>query len=234
MQSELIIVKTNNSVYSDYCDTKGWIMEAKIALATVNGKAFYLLVRELKRRNESFLSLRPCDGIPVSVRVVITTAKESERVSHKNVLIFDEGRGPAVIIDEAVRLAKGKKQYERLVVGVDPGRNFGVAALGDGVLLEAKNCSSPAEAADSVREMLMRNPAVQTTIRVGNGALTYVEELCRLLAAMVPENVAIESVEEEGTSKSLSERPQRRGEKDVKSAIRIGQKRGRLLLRRKK
>ncbi len=209
-------------------------MEQRIVLATVDGRAFYLLVRELKKRNEPFLSLRPQDSLPAGVRVVITTAKESERVNHPNILIFAEGRDAGVVVDEAVRLAKGKKQYERVVVGVDPGRNFGVAALGDRVLLEARNCPSPAAAAAAIREMLMRNPAIQATVRIGNGAPDYVDALFGLLTATIPENVAIESVEEGGTSKSPSERPHRRGERDVRSAIAIGQRRGTLLQRRKR
>jgi hypothetical protein len=209
-------------------------MEKKIAIATVDGKAFYLLVRELKKRNEPFLTLRPHESIPASVAVVITTSSETERVRHSSILTFDEDGNPAATVDEALRLTKGKRLYERLVVGVDPGRNFGVAALGDGVPLEARNCPSPAAAADSISEMLARNPAVQAVIRIGNGASTYVEELLRLLTTAVPENVAIESVEEGGTSKSLINHSHRRGEKDLKSAIKIGQKRGRSLPRRKK
>jgi hypothetical protein len=51
-------------------------MKAKIAVMTVCGKDYYLIVNELKRRNMPFLSLRPCDAVPIEIRVAITTEKE--------------------------------------------------------------------------------------------------------------------------------------------------------------
>ncbi len=209
-------------------------MKAKIAVATVSGKAYYLLVNELKKRNVSFLSLTPNDTIPIDVKVVITTKKEHPKITHENVLEYEEEKDPVEVVDEAVRIAKGKRTYERLVVGVDPGQNFGVAVLGDGNMVETKNCTSLNETVKTIKDVLNRTPVTHTIVRIGNGAPSYAEELWRLLNEALPGNVVIESVREEGTSQSLGEISHRRGKRDISSATKIAQRQGRVLPRRRR
>ncbi len=208
-------------------------MKAKIAVATVSGKAYYLLVNELKNRNASFLSLKPDEAIPIDVKVVITTKKERSKITHENVLEYEEDRNPVEVVDEAIRVVRGKRMYESLVVGVDPGQNFGFAVLGDGSILETRTCTSVSETVSAVRDVLNRIPASRMTVRIGNGAPPYAEELLRHLSDVLPENVVVESVREEGTSRFLGENSHRRGRRDVSSAIRIGQRQGKALFRRK-
>ena len=208
-------------------------MKAKIAVATVSGKAYYLIVSELKKKNVSFLSLKPNDDIPLDIKAVITTKKERSKITHQNVLEYEETKKLAEIVDEAIRIVKGKKIYERLVVGVDPGQNFGVAVLGDGNILETKDCTSASETVDTIKNVLSRTPANHITIRIGNGAPSYTEELCRNLDDAIPRNIVIESVGEEGTSQCLGETAHRRGKRDVSSAIKIAQRQGKILPRRK-
>jgi len=209
-------------------------MKAKIAVVTVSGKAYYLLVSELKKRNAAFLSLTPNDHIPKDIRVVLTTRKEGIKIAHQNVLEYEEDKDPVEVVDEALRITKGKRIYEKLVVGIDPGQHFGVAVLGDGNIIETKNCSSLSETVNTIQNVLSRMPTMHTTIRIGNGAPSYSEELWRHLNEILPGNVAIESVGEEGTSKSLGETSHRREERNVSSAIRIGQRHGRVLSRKRK
>jgi len=209
-------------------------MKAKIAIVTVSGKAYYLLVNELKKRNVLFLSLTPDDNIPIDVKIVITTKKERSKITHDNVLIYGEEKNPAEVVDEAIRMVKGKRNYEKLVIGVDPGKTFGVAVLGDGKILETKSCTSLSETVDTIKDVLNRTPTIHTTIRIGSGAPSYAEELWHHLNNALPENIVIESVREEGTSKFLrGENSYRRGKRDANSAIKIGQRQGKMLLRRK-
>lgn len=208
-------------------------MKPKIALVTVSGKAYYLMVNELKRRNATFLSLTPADNIPKDVMVVITTKEESSRISHEEVLEFEENQNPEKIIDEAIRIVKGKRLYEKLVIGIDPGENhFGVAALGDGEIIETKNCTSLNDTVATVVNILNDTPTTQISIRIGDGVPSKAEELWRQLNDALPEYISIESVEEEGTSKLLGEGSNRRGKRDVNSATKIAQRRGHKLPRR--
>ena len=46
-------------------------MKTKIAVATVHGRAYYKLVTELQWRHLPFLSLKPWDSVPMSIKVVL-------------------------------------------------------------------------------------------------------------------------------------------------------------------
>jgi hypothetical protein len=208
-------------------------MKAKIAVATVSGKAYYLLVNELKKKNASFLSLTLDDPVPLDVKVVITTKNERSKVKYEKVLEYEVDGNAADIVDEAIRIVKGKRVYDYLVVGVDPGQTFGVAVIGDGSILETMECSSTDGTVNSIRDALERIPANHVTVRIGDGAPTLTEELLQRLTGTLRDNVTIESVEEEGTSRLLGENSHRRGKRDISSAIKIGQRQGKAISRRK-
>lgn len=207
-------------------------MKAEIALATVSGKAYYLLVSELKQRNLPFLSLKPGDSVPLDVKVVITTRKERPLVKHPMVLVFDEETDAAEVVNEAIRAIEGKQNYENLVVGVDPGRTIGVAVMGDGKLLEALKCSSLNEVTNIILSIFNRVPATAKTVKIGNGTPTQTEELLKSLDETLPEDATIEVVCEEGTSQLARETTHRREVRDVMSALKIAERNGRVYVRR--
>jgi len=208
-------------------------MKAKIALVTVSGKAYYMLANELKGRNIAFLSLTPQDDVPLGIRVAITTKEESRLIRHPNVLVYRDEMDPATIVDEAIRMVRGKRGYDAVVVGVDPGKTTGIAVLGDGSVLETFTCSSLEEAVRSILESSKKARAKMNIVKVGDGAPVYAKELLHLLDKNLPEDHVIEIVSEAGTSRSLGDSPHRRGARDAMSAVRIAERRGRVFPRRK-
>ena len=209
-------------------------MKAKIALATVSGKAYYKLVSELKQRSVPFLSLMPRDPVPLTIKVVITTEKERHLVKHPNVLVFNEEADATPVVDEAIKIVLGKKIYERVVVGVDPGKTFGLAIVGDGNVLETFTCSSLEETVNTILRMLAKPQAIINMVKIGNGAPLYTKQLLDLVDEALPEDVGIEIVSEEGTSRFDRETVHRRDVKDVMSAIRIAERKGNVFHRKKK
>ncbi|UCE16532.1 MAG: hypothetical protein JSV12_02670 [Candidatus Bathyarchaeota archaeon] len=209
-------------------------MKAKITVATVSGKAYYKLVKELKERNILFLSLTPREPVPLSVKVVITTKKERHLITHPNVLIYNEEKDPATVVDKALRLAEGKKSYDRVVIGVDPGKTFGLAVLGDGNVLETVTCSSSEETVNTVTKVLNKAPAAINVVKIGNGAPAYTKQLLSLLDETLPEETMMEVVSEAGTSRFGREATHKREGKDVRSAIKIAERRGNVFHRKRK
>jgi len=209
-------------------------MKAKIALATVSGKAYYKLVSELKQRDISFLSLMPRDPLPLTIKVVITTEKERHLVKHPNVLVFNEETDATPVVNEAIKTVQGKKNYEKVVVGVDPGKTVGLAILGDRNVLETLTCSSLEETVNSILWMLEKPQAMINMVKIGKGAPLYTKQLLDLLDEALPEEVGIEIVSEEGTSRFDKETVHRRDVKDVMSAIRIAGRKGSVFHRKKK
>jgi hypothetical protein len=211
-------------------------MNEKIAVATVSGKAYYLIVNELKRRNVPFLSLIPNDPIPAEVKAVITTKKEEHMIKHEKILTYHEGIELEALVNEALQIIQGKEHYEKIVIGVDPGEVFGLAVLADGRVIETENCFSVEETLNKIANILRnqeKNPTTITSVKIGDGVPTYKEELLRRLDNALPSNVILESVGEAGTDRYLSENEHRRGLRDIVSAIRIAGRNGQKFQRSK-
>jgi len=209
-------------------------MEAKIALATVSGKAYYRLVKAVKAKGLPFLSLRPWDPIPLDVQVVVTTEKERPSVAHSNVLIFNEEDDPASVIGEAIRIAQGKRKFEVVTVGIDPGKRSGLAILGDGHLVRTINCSGLRETVKAVSSAIHEVPATHYLVKVGDGVPPYTQKLLQFLDESLPDEVGIQIVREAGTSNFPRETSHRRELKDAIAAIKIAGRNGKDLPRRPK
>jgi len=198
-------------------------MRSKIAVSTVSGKAYYRLVNELKQRRLPFISLIPGEPIPPSIRVVITTDKEKTLVGHPTVLVYDAEAEPSGTIDEAMRIIQSKEAYGELAVGVDPGKTFGLAVLGDGKILKKEEGLTLEMAIDTILTELKRNPAKAQRIKIGKGIPELAEEIKRRLSRVLPQNVSIEMVSEAGTS-TLRGKGFRKKMSDADSAMNIARK----------
>lgn len=200
-------------------------VRAKIAVATVSGKAYYKLVNELKGRNIPFLSLVPGEPIPQSIGVVLTTESEKSLINHQRVLIYNVEEDPSNIINEALRIITSKNFYEELIIGVDPGKTLGVAVLADGKILRREEFSSMEKAIDTIFIELKNNPSKIRKIRIGKGVPDLAEEIAHRLEVSLPEEVIIEMVDEAGTS-SLKNMGFKKKLSNADSAIKIASKKG--------
>lgn len=209
-------------------------MDGQIAIATLSGRAYYSLISELKKRHLPFLNLTPTDSIPPQVKIVITTAKEKRQIKHPNVLIYDAKESPAKIIDKALQVAYGKSVFRKAVVGVDPGKTFGVAIICDDVVLKTLVCHSVKDAASNIVNALSEIRADELLVRIGDGAELYRRILIGTLDKELPLNVTLETVSEKGTTrvaKTLT--PHRKGLLDAASAVEIALRSGCRMLRRR-
>jgi hypothetical protein len=209
-------------------------MSAEVAVATVQGKAYFLIVNKLKERGIPFLSLVPGETVPTDIKVVITTEEEKHRVNHEKVLVYDGETAPDSAANEIRKILQGKEVYEKIVVGIDPGEVFGLAVIADGKVNETANCFSVNEALDKVKSVLREVDFSTTaaTIKVGNGVPTY-KELIEEFDRDLPREVALEVVSEAGTNRPLNNNKHRRGLRDIASAIRIAGRAGHIYPRRK-
>lgn len=211
-------------------------MKAKIAVATVSGKAYFLIVSELKRRNVPFVSLTPYEPVPIEVKVVITTEEEKELIHHEEILAYKHGIETAALINEAMRIVQGKESFEKVTIGVDPGDVFGLAVLAGGRVVETGNCYSVEETLHKIETIirgLEDTPVSTISVKVGDGVPACKDRLLRDLDKILPPNVVLESVREAGTNRGLSEAKHRRGLRDIVSAIQIAGRNGNMFQRRK-
>ena len=204
-------------------------MSAKIAVATVSGKAYYLVVNELKRRNVPFLSLMPGEPVPIEVKAVITTEEEKVLINHEKVITYDVTNDPATAVSEALQIVQGKECFEKITIGVDPGEVFGLAVLAAGKVVETENCYSLDETVRRIDQVVknLGDMAVSSIlVKVGDGVPACREKLLNALDETLPPRVTLESVREAGTDSRLDEAKHRRGLRDIVSAIKIAGRNG--------
>ena len=202
-------------------------------MATVQGKAYFLIVNVLHERDIPFVSLVPGESVPSEVKVVITTEKEKRLINHEKILVLPEDGELDTLVDEVKRILQGKEAYEKIIVGVDPGGAIGLAVIADGKVIEEKNCSSTNELIDSLIKMI-RNVNFQVTsfsVKIGNGVPVY-KEILEDLDAALPPAVELEVVSEAGTNKPLKENKHSRKIRHISSAIRIAGRTGQIISRR--
>jgi hypothetical protein len=209
-------------------------MKAKVAVATVSGKAYFLIVNKLKERNIPFISLVPGETVPTEVKAVITTEKEKQRINHEKVLVYDSETEPDALANEVLKILRGKEAYERIVIGIDPGEVFGLAVIADGKVNETGNCFSIQEALAKVSNVIKTVDLSSTavTIKVGSGVPMY-KEVIEAFDQNLPPEVVLQVVSEAGTNRPLNHNKHRRGLRDIASAIRIAGRAGHIYPRRK-
>ena len=209
-------------------------MKEKVAVATVDGKAYFLIVNELKEQNLPFISIVPGETAPAEVKVVITTEKEKPLVKTDKILIFRSEADLESLEGEIKRILQGKEAYEKIIVGIDPGEATGLAVVADGKVIEEGNCYSSQEVINSTSKVI-RNVNFQltsVTVKIGNGVPIY-KDLLEDLDAALPTQVALEVVGEAGTNRPLKENRHSRKIRHISSAIRIAGRVGYLAPRRK-
>ncbi|MCK4434389.1 hypothetical protein KAU92_02775 [Candidatus Bathyarchaeota archaeon] len=211
-------------------------MKAKIAVVTISGKAYYLVVSELKKKKVPFFSLTPNERIPIEVKVVITTEEERPLIKHEKVLTLKDGMEPEALINQVMQVAQGKECYEEIVVGIDPGEAFGLAVLADGKVVETGNCFSIEETLDKIKSILKNFKSDLTSsisVKIGDGVPECKDKLLQALDNTLPSNVSLEIVGEAGTNRHMSGTKHRRGLRDIVSAVKIAGRTGYTFTRRK-
>lgn len=208
-------------------------MKGRVAVATVQGKAYYLIVNALREQDIDFYSLMPGQPVPARAKLVITTEQEKDKVVYPKVLVFHgEESELDVLVSEVKKCLLGKEAYEHIVVGIDPGIVNGLAVLADGKLIEQANCTSSRELVNSILKILRSVNFSDTgvTVKIGNGVPVY-REILQDLDEALPMQVNLQVVVEAGTNRPMIMHS--RKIRHISSAIRIAGRNGRLLDRRK-
>ncbi len=207
-------------------------MKGKVAVATVQGRVYYLVVSALRENDINFFSIIPGEHVPTRAKLVITTEEEKNKVNYKKILVFhDESELDSMIL-EVKKVLLGKEVCDKIVIGIDPGENIGLAVLADGKMIEEGNFYSSHELVNAILKIIrtVNFTLTKVWIKIGNGVPVY-KELLHDLDEVLPTEVNIEVVVEAGTNRPMTAHS--RKVRHISSAIRIAARTGRLIARRK-
>lgn len=169
----------------------------QIALITEDFLVHRSIVAELKARNLDFVTLSPKEAIPLSVRVVITTEDEFDEIDFDPDAIII-AKKPSTTVDRAQRLLDRHK-YERIIIGIDPGKYSGIAVIGDGMVISVHQ-ASVGRIDKIVHDILSEKSAQDIIVRVGHGARLARTQIINMLLKL---GVPVELVDESFTTPSL-------------------------------
>ena len=189
-------------------------MRKVLGILTEDFRLYHDLVAALKARDLPFTSLSFARRVPDAVGAILTSPSEASRVHLRNVVPVDEIDSS---IAKALQLLRGKSDWEELRIGVDPGREPGVAIIGDGEVIDTRIAASPEAVAFHVRQAIRTFPAKDVRVRIGHGDPTNRD---RVLKALARDHLRVEVVDEAGTT-------HRTAQPDVDAAIDIAKSSGR-------
>jgi len=196
-----------------------------LALVTKNPRFYHEAVAELDKLGESFLSLSPGDEVPPSVDVVITS--EGERGAVQFHCVVSAPSAAAAVKDALMQRFGLGKTYSRLSIGIDPGKNIGIAAIGDRRLLFEDLLDAPEEVWRVVKDLMLRFESQRVVVRIGSAGGAYRNRTIAGIQANL--GCEIEVVSEERTTGPRAESRRLGVQKDVLSARKIAVKKGRPL-----
>jgi hypothetical protein len=188
-------------------------MQKVLGILTEDFRLYHDLVAALKARDLPFVSLSFARRIPDSVGAVLTSPAEAGRIRLRRVVPVDDIDSS---IAKAIQILKGKSAWTELWIGIDPGREPGVAVIGDGEVIDTRIAESPEAVAFHVRQATRTFPAKEARIRIGHGDPTNRN---RILNALARDRLPVEIVDEAGTTRRTSQ-------PDVDAAIDIARTRG--------
>ena len=210
-------------------------MKEKVAVATVEGKTYFLIVNQLRERNIAFLSLVPGDPVSAEVKVVITTEKEKHLIKHEKILVFLNENDLDILVNNAEKMLQGKEDYEKMVIGIDPGVAIGFVAIADGKVIEESNCFSTKDVIDTINKTVktINFSVTSVAVKIGNGVPVY-KDLLEALDDALPLEVKLQVVNEAGTNRPLKENKRSRRIRHISSAKKIAARSGIIFSRRRK
>ena len=176
---------------------------------------YHSIIEEARSRKLDIVVLAPSKPVPANVGVVITTEDESANVNFNPdmVIIADK---PQSTLDRAVSLLY-KESFERIIVGIDPGKYPGVAVLGDGKILSVHHVPV-SEVSPLIKRIVREYHNKRITIKIGHGARLI---RCRLINEIIDLGLRVETVNETGTTPHLGKGVRSQVVSDITAAINI-------------
>jgi hypothetical protein len=180
-----------------------------ISLATMNFRLCHLLREKLTQEGFSIEHIQPGDLPSKDSILVVTTEEENnlKKMSYSNMVLLSKIE--TLNIDKAyskIMLGiEGKKIWESLIIGVDPGITIGIAVITDSCLRSTLETRDLKKAVNFIILTVKNMPAKMSLIRVGStGGYRQVLILNELLNVK-PKYVELEVVDELQTTPDSSQ-----------------------------
>jgi hypothetical protein len=186
-----------------------------LGVYTKDFSLYHDIVKALKKRKVSYVSLSSSENIPKRIGVILTSRKEIEDLSLAKGIAADDADSVDHAIDLALQKLTGKELYSMVFIGIDPGERPGIAVVGDDILLQKMQVNAPEDVTAEVRRLAKVYPSKEFCIRIGHGSIITRN---RIINSLIPLDIPIEIVDETRTTPSQQKV---RHERDLEAAAAI-------------
>jgi hypothetical protein len=186
-----------------------------LGIFTKNFSLYHDILQVLKRLRIPYVVLSSTKNIPKRIGVILTSHGELHDIKYQKTIPVDAYDSIEHVVELAMQMLIGKEMYSTVFIGIDPGDRPGVAIVGDDILLQKTQVSSPEKVVVLVKRLLREYPAMETCIRIGHGSAITRN---RIINSLIPLGVPIEIVDETSTTQSQQ---LRRSERDQEAAAAI-------------
>ena len=163
----------------------------RVGIYTHDFKFYHDIVMDLKRWNLPFFSITDLYSIPADINVILSSINDTftlpGQIKASNSI---EG------IRKCLPLLLNREEFNKIVIGIDPGPRPGVAVMGDEVLLEAWECPVIANIRESIIRIIEDYSYRYVMIKIGNGDRPNRDLIIKHLKNLAPMII----VNEENTS----------------------------------
>ncbi|MGQ9469430.1 MAG: hypothetical protein ACUVTD_06355 [Nitrososphaerales archaeon] len=196
-----------------------------IAVATLDGKAYYKIMSILKEMGLKFDNLTPGEVLSHRVKLVITTEKEKNLIDHEKVLSLEELSKDPYLAKEEIIDNLYSDSDESIIIGIDPGKRIGIAVYYRQKELMGDVLNSVDGTIAKVVKLMTNTRAKKKTVRIGNGEPEMAEKIANELSKRLKDTI-IELVNERGTSSLSKIKPSKKVVRDQRSAMIIALRQG--------
>ena len=188
----------------------------RIAVITLDSKAYYKITKILRDHNFSFLSLTPNERIPNFVNLVITTELEKHLALKTKYITLEELSSSKtqryIILSKLSNLT-----CKNITIGIDPGHRTGLIVYNDDKEIYASVCRSINQIKKTVKEISEYFEESEIVVKIGKGDKHNSRYIAKIIRSFVNDNTKIEIVDEFGTSNQKT-KPNKRSSKDIRAA----------------
>jgi hypothetical protein len=170
------------------------------------------ITKELREKGLKFVTIAPTEPIGREIGVVITSKEEASAITFPNVVVASD---PEMTVNEAIRRLRNGVLSGCAVIGIDPGDEPGIAVVSDGIV-EAVYRVPLGQAFSIIERIKLSYPDM--LVRIGHGARLVSTRLANSLVAL---GIAVELVDESGTSPYLGKGTAGTAISDIVAAINI-------------
>lgn len=165
---------------------------SRIGIFTFDFKFYHDVIKDLRKWNLPFTSLESLDSIPRDVSVVLSSTSDEHNLPNQI-----KADNPTTGIRMALPRLMNKNQFRSIVIGIDPGPKPGIAVMGDGILLEAYECSSTRKVRKEIIDISEGYPYREIMVKMGDGDAPNRNEIFRSIEKL---GLTINVVDEKYTS----------------------------------